>query len=228
MKNSVQLILPQVPQNYDVVENWQREVSESLRKHQNEALQYLWLGQFENVITLGRNALKKNILVSAEILEKSRTLVREINRGGDVTWHGPGQLVLYPILNLNLFKADLHWYLRSLEEVVIRCLKRCSLSPFRTEGKTGVWLEKEGKVKKIASMGVHVSRWISTHGLSLNVNPDLHYFDWINACNLNCRPGSIKDMLGDKAPSLEVVGDFLIQEFSEVFQCECLFEAVPA
>ena len=131
-------------------------------------------------ITVGRGALENNILASEEILKQRDVQVCETERGGDVTFHGPGQQVIYPIINLEQRGRDLHRFLRDLEEVVINFLENYDIKGERIPGKTGVWVSD----KKICAIGIAVKRWVSYHGLALNLCTDLSYFDLINPCGL--------------------------------------------
>ncbi|MBN1404985.1 MAG: lipoyl(octanoyl) transferase LipB [Candidatus Omnitrophica bacterium] len=140
----------------------------------NGAPEHIIITEHYPVFTIGRAGKKDNILVSKEFLKEKGVEVVETDRGGDVTYHCPGQLVVYPIVKV----ADLHKYLRCLEEAVIQLLREYDIDGFRVEGKTGVWTSKG----KIASIGIGVSRWITYHGVALNVNCDLTPFSWINPC----------------------------------------------
>ena len=133
------------------------------------------------VITSGRGGSEKDILVSREFLEARGISVFPVDRGGEVTYHGPGQLVFYPILNLKRYRQDIHWYLRQLEEVVIRFLSCYNLDGIRRVGHTGVWFAG----KKVASIGVGFTRWVSFHGVAINVNVDLTPFSYIRPCGLD-------------------------------------------
>ncbi len=133
------------------------------------------------VITFGKGAKDENLLVSDEVLKQQGVELFKIERGGDVTFHGLGQLVVYPILNLNLYKRDVGWYMRTLEDCIISVLSKFSISACKIEGKTGVWI----KNRKIASIGVRLSRWCSMHGLSLNVLSELSGYRLINPCGFS-------------------------------------------
>ncbi|CAN0896100.1 Octanoyltransferase LIP2p, chloroplastic [Linum grandiflorum] len=154
--------------------------------------------------------------------------VYRTERGGEVTYHGPGQLVMYPIMNLRNHKTDLHWYLRALEEVILRVLSSAfSIKASRVEGLTGVWFGDQ----KLAAVGVKVSRWITYHGIALNVTTDLTPFDWIVPCGLkNKNVGSIKSLLGgglDDSQLIETAYQSLIEEFSQVFDLRILSNSPP-
>ncbi|NCO33694.1 MAG: lipoyl(octanoyl) transferase [Armatimonadetes bacterium CG2_30_59_28] len=130
------------------------------------------------VITIGRSGGLDHILISYDDLARQGVQIVETNRGGNITYHGPGQLVGYPILSLENLRKDAHWYLRSLESVLMETVKRFGIPGERTKGRTGVWVNGE----KIASIGVAIRHWVTMHGFALNIAPDLRHFDWINPC----------------------------------------------
>jgi lipoyl(octanoyl) transferase len=138
------------------------------------------------VYTLGKSGHMEHVLLSDEQLEEKGIGFYKTNRGGDITFHGPGQLVAYPILDLEYFGTDIGRYLRNLEEVIIRTLADYGIKGERSPGETGVWLDTEikGRERKICAMGVRCSRWITMHGLALNVNTDLNYFGFIVPCGI--------------------------------------------
>jgi len=140
----------------------------------------LLLVEHPPVVTLGRSTKDGNLLASAELLATRGVDLFEVERGGDVTFHGPGQIVGYPIMNLQGHKLDLHWYLRQLEETMIRALGTLDITAGRVDGKTGVWVGG----RKIASIGVHARQWVTWHGFALNVTTDLSYFDLMVPCGL--------------------------------------------
>lgn len=140
----------------------------------------LLLVEHPPVYTLGRGTRTTSLPLPAESLRRLGAEVVEVERGGDVTWHGPGQLVGYPILHLSAHREDLHWYLRSLEGALIDALARIGLVGERVAGQTGVWVEG----RKIASMGIHVKQWVTLHGFALNVHPDLNWFRRIVPCGI--------------------------------------------
>ena len=147
---------------------------------------YLLSCRHNPVLTVGRSAKENNLRIAKEEIEKSGTEIIPIERGGDITWHGPGQLVLYPIINLNRYRRDVSWYLRQLEETVIKTLLSYNIGAKRISGQTGVWIDKQdqGPERKIAAMGVRISRWCTMHGLSLNVQDCQPGFSLINPCGL--------------------------------------------
>jgi lipoyl(octanoyl) transferase len=151
-----------------------------LRRSQALDHDLLLLVEHEPVVTLGRGTRSSSLPLEPAELQRRGVPVIEIERGGDVTWHGPGQLVGYPILDLNLHRPDLHWYLRTIEESLIGALASLGIAAGREAGRTGVWT----RGRKIASIGVHVRRWITFHGFALNVQPDLRAFDLIVPCGI--------------------------------------------
>ncbi len=165
------------------------------------------------VITLGRNARREDVLCDEQGLMAHGVSVASTNRGGQVTYHGPGQLVGYPILDLSPDRRDVARYLRDLEEVLIRTLARLGVDASRIDGLTGVWAGGE----KIASIGVHLSRWITTHGFALNVNTDLTHFSLIVPCGLSARRVTSLERLLGRSLSLQDVAALVVPEFAAVF-----------
>ena len=146
---------------------------------------HLLFCEHPHVYTLGTSGSKENLLVSEAILKKLNATYYKINRGGDITYHGPGQLVAYPIFDLDYFFTDIHKYLRFLEESVILTLKEYGLVGDRIDGLTGVWIDvKSNNPRKICALGVNSSRWVTMHGIGFNVNTDLSYFDAIVPCGI--------------------------------------------
>ena len=161
----------------------------------------LILVEHNHVYTLGRSGKESNLLLDKESLRKKGIEFWEIERGGDITYHGPGQIVGYPIFDLTNIKKDVHHFLRNIEEVLIRVLKEYGIDGKRIKGKTGVWVRGE----KIASIGVKISRWITWHGFAMNVNTDLSYFDDIILCGLkDAKPTSMERLLGKELDMEEV------------------------
>lgn len=157
------------------------------RKGETTALpqHHLLFCEHPHVYTLGKSGSEQNLLISEAILKQKNATYYKINRGGDITYHGPGQLVAYPLLDLDRFFTDIHKYMRFLEEAVILTIKHFGIEGSRVEGSTGVWLDVgTAKERKICAMGVKSSRWVTMHGLALNVNPDLSYFNNIVPCGI--------------------------------------------
>lgn len=180
------------------------------------------------VITLGRAAKGDNVVLAPEQRRVRGVEVFETNRGGDVTYHGPGQIVGYPIFDLTPDRKDVRRYVRDVEESLIRALKGFGITAGRIPKWTGVWLGDEGPdARKIAAIGVHLSRWMTSHGFALNVNTDLSHFEWIVPCGI--REAGVTSMareLGGEIP-LAQVEDALVQTFSEVFDADVLPSPEP-
>jgi lipoyl(octanoyl) transferase len=176
------------------------------------------------VFTLGKNGKREHVLVSEEQLEKLGIEFFHINRGGDITYHGPQQIVGYPIIDLDKFKTDLGWYLRSLEQVIIDTIAEYGLKGERSAGETGVWLEPENPfmARKICAMGIKCSRWITMHGFALNVNPDLSHFEYIVPCGIQGKTvTSLEKELGRKV-DYEEVKQKIKKHFAHIFDCELI------
>ena len=180
---------------------------------------HLLLLEHPPVYTLGKSGHEENILISQEKMLREGIQYFKTNRGGDITFHGPGQLVGYPIFDLEKFYTDIGKYLRNLEEVIIRTLAVWGLQGERSRGETGVWLEPDikGKERKICAMGVRCSRWVTMHGFAFNVNTDLSYFDHIIPCGIrNKKVTSLQKELG-KPVSMHEVKEQVKRAFEEVF-----------
>ena len=180
----------------------------------------LLLVEHPHVLTLGRRAKRDAILASDEELASRGVAVHETNRGGKMTYHGLGQLVGYPVVNLSPDREDVHRYVRELEEALIRAMKDFRIETFRVEGLTGVHAERG----KIAAIGVHIARWVTTHGFALNVNTDLSYFRLIVPCEGE-PVASMKETLGREIP-LPEVEERVVARFAEVFGMEPVEETV--
>lgn len=172
-----------------------------------------------HVLTLGRNASQKNLLASEHVLRQKNVELRETNRGGDITYHGPGQIVGYPILNLGLIRRDVHWYVRTLEEAMIRASADFGIAAYRIPGKTGIWVQPSGNTpeEKLAAIGVHISRWVTSHGFAYNVSTDLRYFDLIIPCGIADRKATSLEKLLHRNVSLDEVRPRLAHHLSELF-----------
>ena len=175
---------------------------------------YLLLLEHPHTFTLGRRAKQDGVLATAELLKSSGVEVFETDRGGKVTYHGIGQIVGYPIISLSPDRKDVHRYVRDLEEVLIRTLKDFDIEGFRIEGLTGVHTS-EGK---IAAIGVHIKRWVTTHGFALNVNTDLSYYDWIISCE--GEPVTTMELVSGGEIDLRDVEDRIVCHFGTVFGAE--------
>jgi lipoyl(octanoyl) transferase len=183
---------------------------------------FLFFCEHPHVYTLGKSGSKENLLASPEMLGKKQATFYESNRGGDITYHGPGQIVGYPILDLDNFFTDIHKYMRSMEEAVIRTLKEYNIEAGRISGMTGVWLDAEnpGKARKICAFGVKTSRWVTMHGFAFNVNTDLSYFENIIPCGISDKAvTSLNLELGYK-PEMKEVEDKLLHHLADIFEME--------
>ena len=161
----------------------------------------------------------ENLLIDEVALAKKGATFYKINRGGDITYHGPGQIVGYPIIDLENFFTDIHKYLRSLEEVIIRTLADYGIKGERSEGETGVWLDVGTPfARKICAMGVRASRWVTMHGFALNVNTDLGYFDNIIPCGIRGKAvTSLNVELSKEKVDTEEVKRYILKHFEEIF-----------
>lgn len=183
-------------------------------RKQGEAPDQLLLLEHPHVITLGRNGDMKNLLASEDVLGRAGIEFHPTNRGGDITYHGPGQLVGYPIMDLREWKRDVGAFVRTLEQALIDTLAGYGIAAGRIAGLTGVWTGE----RKIAAIGVHISRWVTSHGFALNVTTDLSYFEYIVPCGLT-KPVTSMAQLGARA-SVEEVGRAFARHFGRVFDCE--------
>jgi len=193
-------------------EAWSLQLEHVERLKQGANSDRLFFVEHPHVVTMGRNARQENLLASPERFSEFGVEVHETDRGGDVTYHGPGQLVGYPLLDLKHWKRDVAAYLRALEEVLIRLLGDYGLTGEREPGATGVWVGGA----KVAAMGVHLSRWVTSHGFALNVSTDLSYFDHIIPCGLTRPVASLERLLGEAPPHDEIRAR-IIGHFGEVF-----------
>ncbi|MBD1263093.1 lipoyl(octanoyl) transferase LipB [Maribacter polysiphoniae] len=177
-----------------------------------------------HVYTLGKSGDIANLLVDESVLAEKGAKFYKINRGGDITYHGPGQIVGYPILDLDNFFTDIHKYLRFLEEMVIRTLAEYGVKAERSKGETGVWLDVGTPfARKICAMGVRASRWVTMHGFALNVNADLGYFDLMIPCGIKGKAvTSLNVELGKQEVDLNEVKGKLLKHFEALFEAEII------
>ena len=184
---------------------------------------HLLLVEHPPVFTLGKSGKIDHLLLKEEVLKSKGIAFFKTNRGGDITFHGPGQLVGYPILDLDNFFTDIHKYLRYLEEIIIKTLSDFGLNSARSDGETGVWLDLGTPfARKICAMGVRASRWVTMHGFALNINTDLSYFDYIVPCGIQGKgvTSIAKELKREVDPSL--VKAAVLKNFSEVFEVEII------
>lgn len=201
-------------------------VDAKIKNRQNntdfETKNYFLFVEHPHVYTLGKSGDASNMLLNeAQLTEKGATFYK-INRGGDITYHGPGQIVGYPILDLDNFFTDIHKYLRLLEEMIILTLAEYGLKAQRSEGETGVWLDVNTPfARKICAMGVRASRWVTMHGFALNVNANLGYFDNIIPCGIRGKAvTSLHVELGVERVNENEVKDKLLKHFAQLFKAE--------
>lgn len=180
---------------------------------------YLLFCQHPHVYTLGKSGKEDHLLVNNEQLEEKEAAFYKINRGGDITYHGPGQLVVYPILDLDNFFTDIHKYVRFLEEAVIRTCADYGVPAGRIEGLTGVWLS-EGTPRKICAIGVKSSRWVTMHGLAFNVSPDLGYFGNIVPCGIDDKAVTSLSKELDAEVDMAQVQEKMKKHLSDIFEME--------
>ena len=183
---------------------------------------YLLFVEHPHVYTLGKSGDLENLLLNEKQLEAKGATFYKINRGGDITYHGPGQIVGYPILDLENFFTDIHKYLRFLEEAIILTLEEYGLKCGRSEGETGVWLDVETPfARKICALGVRASRWVTMHGFALNVNVDLGYFDNIIPCGIRGKGvTSLQVELGVEKVDEEEVKAKIVKHLTQLFEAE--------
>ncbi len=185
---------------------------------------HFFLCNHPHVYTLGKSGHIENLLVNDSRLQQLGVSFYRTNRGGDITYHGPGQIVGYPMLDLEKFYTDLGRYMRSLEEVIIRTIAHYGIEGGRLQGATGVWLDSDNPklARKICAMGVRCSRWVTMHGFALNVNTDLRYFGYIVPCGIGDKGvTSIQKEIGREVDEAEVK-EILAREFEKVFECSCI------
>ena len=176
----------------------------------------LLLLEHPHVYTFGRNAKREHLLISSTQLTTLGVQVFETDRGGDITYHGPGQLVGYPIVDLTAHRRDISWFMRSLEQLFIEVAAEFGIEAGRIPGLPGVWVGNE----KLVAMGIHISRWVTSHGFAFNVNTDLTYFNWIIPCGLKHKGvTSLRKLLG-RSLEMDAVAEQVIQHFGAVFGLE--------
>ena len=211
-------------ETWDYQESLFEEIVELKHKNRAENTEvptpnYFLFVEHPHVYTLGKSGHIENLLIDEAALAKKGASFYKINRGGDITYHGPGQIVGYPIIDLENFFTDIHKYLRSLEEVIIRTLADYGINGERSEGETGVWLDVGTPfARKICAMGVRASRWVTMHGFALNVNTDLGYFDNIIPCGIRGKAvTSLNVELSKEKVDTEEVKRYILKHFEEIF-----------
>lgn len=204
----------------DYQEAWDLQKDIFNRRHHGEIEDTFFLLEHPHTYTLGKVAEKENLISSESQLKELGVSVYEIDRGGDITYHGPGQIVGYPIIKLSDWKEDTHQYLRGLEEVIIRTCAEYGLTAGRNPKYTGVWIGE----RKIAAIGIKVSRWITMHGFAFNINTDLSYFGGIIPCGIKDKDVTSLQRELDKEINLGEVKNILIEKFAEIFEYDSFLE----
>ena len=180
----------------------------------------LLLCQHPHAITLGRSGKRENLLASEQVLRQKGVEFHATDRGGDITYHGPGQIVGYPILDLGAIRRDVVWYVRMLEEAMIRATAEFGIAAARVSGKTGIWVWAGNSEEKLAAIGVHISRWVTSHGFAYNVSTDLRYFDLIVPCGIaGGKATSLEKLLGRSVEEKEVAPR-IARHLGELFALE--------
>lgn len=180
----------------------------------------LLLCEHPHVITLGRNGRREHLRASERLLSQMSVTFHETNRGGDITYHGPGQIVGYAILDLVQHRRDVRWYVSHLEEAMIRASADFGVSARRVADRHGIWVDTRTGEEKLAALGVHLSRWVTSHGFAYNVATDLRYFDLIVPCGIAGKRATSLERVLDRAVSSEEVTPKLVSHFGDVFGCE--------
>ncbi len=195
-------------------EVWDLQRATHLEKQKGLSEDIVYTVEHDHVYTLGKTGSRDHILISDEEMKTKGISYYEIDRGGDITYHGPGQLVVYPILDLNNYYKDTHRYLRALEETVILTLRELDIEAHREEEFTGVWVGEE----KICAIGIKVSRWITMHGIAFNINTDLSYFDKIIPCGIFHKGVTSIEKLTGKRSDMAAVKKMYIKNFLKTFE----------
>lgn len=197
----------------DYKDAWDLQKNLFNSRYKKEINDTLLLLEHPHTYTLGKTADRNNLIAEDKFLNQNKISVYDIDRGGDITYHGPGQIVGYPIINLTGWKKDTHKYLRAIEEVIIKTCAEYNITAGRNQEYTGVWVGD----KKIAAIGIKVSRWITMHGFAFNVNTDLSLFDGIIPCGIKEKSvTSLQNELG-RAIEINEVKTFILEKFTEVF-----------
>lgn len=210
--------------DYKIAWDYQEELFRNIIQYKtgesvNPSENYLLFCEHPHVYTLGKSGEENNLLISQEFLKKINATFYRINRGGDITYHGPGQIVGYPIIDLEIVKLSLKEYIHKMEEAIIATLAFFEITATRLKGATGVWLDVEtkGKTRKICAIGVRASRYVTMHGFALNVNTDLNYFSYINPCGFVDKGVTSMQKEMQKKINIELVKEKLITNLSSAF-----------
>lgn len=199
--------------------------NETLQEPAEDTRHYLFFTEHPHVYTLGKSGDKSHVLMNDDELVANDISFYQTNRGGDITFHGPGQIVGYPILDLEKFYTDIGRYLRNIEEVIIRVMTTYGIQGQRSAGETGVWIDpdKPGRERKICAIGVRCSRWITMHGFALNVNTELSYFNHIIPCGIADKQVTSLEKEMGRQVNMEEVKEKVKKEFEAVFEAELVY-----
>lgn len=198
---------------------FQQMVSNKLNAVSNENNMHLIVCEHSPVITLGKSGKQTNLLLQKELLQQKGIEFFETNRGGDITFHGPEQIVMYPILDLDFFITDVKQYMRNLESIAIQTLQTYNIEGERLEQETGVWVKQNQSYNKICAFGVKMSRWITMHGLALNVNTNLDFFNYIVPCGIADKGVTSMQKELNQTIDKTIVKEQMINNFIKIFNC---------
>ncbi len=207
---------------FDAILEIKKRNRELPASQQEKTPNYLIFCEHPHVFTLGKSGDEKNLLISKDKLRSIDATYYHINRGGDITYHGPGQIVVYPVIDMENFFTDIHKYMRLLEESVIQTLDEFSIKAGRIQGLTGAWVEpkNEQQSRKICALGVKTSRWVTLHGLAFNVNVDLSYFGYIIPCGINERGVTSMERELGSIQDINEVKSVLLKKIVSIFEME--------
>jgi lipoyl(octanoyl) transferase len=202
-----------------------QKIKNRSNKNKMETNNFLIITEHEPVYTIGKSGDISNLLLNDDEMKTQGIEFYKINRGGDITYHGPGQIMGYPIIDLDNFFTDINLYLRKLEEVIINTLKSYDLEGFTIKGETGVWVkDNNGLSKKVCAFGIRASRWVTMHGFSFNVNPELNYFKNIIPCGITDKGVTSVSELKNRNIEMNEIKQILYENFAESFNAKLVFE----
>ena len=202
-----------------------QKIKNRSNENKMETNNFLIVTEHDPVYTIGKSGDISNLLLNDDEMKTQGIEFYKINRGGDITYHGPGQIMGYPIIDLDNFFTDINLYLRKLEEVIINTLKSYDLEGFTIKGETGVWVkDNNGLSKKVCAFGIRASRWVTMHGFSFNVNPDLNYFKNIIPCGITDKGVTSVSELKNRIIEMNEIKQILYKNFAESFSAKLVFE----
>ena len=202
-----------------------QKIKNRSNENKMETNNFLIITEHEPVYTIGKSGDISNLLLNDDEMKTQGIEFYKINRGGDITYHGPGQIMGYPIIDLDNFFTDINLYLRKLEEVIINTLKSYDLEGFTIKGETGVWVkDNNGLSKKVCAFGIRASRWVTMHGFSFNVNPELNYFKNIIPCGITDKGVTSVSELKNRVIEMNEIKQILYKNFAESFSAKLVFE----